>query len=208
MGILRFVRCLFSSSEESDPMKYLIVGLGNMGPDYDNTRHNVGFEVLDAIAAEFKCSFKNDTLGDLAQFRHKGRIIWLLKPSTFMNRSGKSVRYWMGKKKIQNENLLIVLDDTNLPLGTTRIRPKGSDGGHNGLKSIDQFLTTNQYSRLRIGIGNDYSKGGKVNFVLGKWSATEKEQLRTIIDRALENIKSFISIGVGHTMNKFNTKQG
>ena len=132
-------------------MKYLIVGLGNMGAEYDNTRHNIGFEVVDHLAKAFEVNFKDDQLGDIAEFKFKGRTFVLLKPSTYMNRSGKAVRYWLQKKKIQKENLLVILDDLNLPFGNLRLRGKGSDGGHNGLKDIDQMLGGNKYARLRFG---------------------------------------------------------
>ena len=197
----------FSQQEElPDPMKYLIVGLGNMGPDYDDTRHNVGFEVVDALAKEFEVSFKNDKLGDLAQFRHKGRSITLLKPSTFMNLSGKAVRYWLQKNNVKKENLLVVLDDLNLPYGKLRLRGKGKDGGHNGLKSIDQLNGGNNYARLRIGIGSDFHKGQQVDYVLGKWSSEEQDQLPTILKEASDTVKSFVSIGIARAMNQHNKK--
>lgn len=189
-------------------MKYLIVGLGNMGPEYDATRHNVGFDVVDALAASFETKFKNDTLGDLAELRHKGRTFVLLKPSTYVNRSGKAVRYWLQKKKIQKSNLLVILDDLNLPFGKQRLRAKGSDGGHNGLKDIDQMTGDNQYARLRIGIGNAFFKGQQVNYVLGKWSEEEKEKLPEILKQAAETAKNFGTIGLAHAMNRVNKKEG
>ena len=205
--MLKWLSALFIKKEtEPDPMKYLIVGLGNMGADYDDTRHNIGFEVVDAMAKAFEVSFKNDHLGDLAEFRFKGRTFVLLKPSTFMNRSGKAVRYWLQKKKIDKSNLLVILDDLNLPFGSQRLRGKGSDGGHNGLKDIDQITGGNNYARLRIGIGNDYQKGRQVNFVLGEWTTEEKDTLPSIIDHAVETAKSFGTIGLNHTMNRFNKK--
>ncbi len=187
-------------------MKYLIAGLGNMGPDYDDTRHNIGFEVVDELAKMFEITFKNDTLGDLAEFRHRGRTFILLKPSTYMNRSGKSIRHWLTKRNIKQENLLVVVDDLQLPLGKQRLRGKGSDGGHNGLKDIDQMLGGNKYSRLRIGIGNEFSKGRQVDYVLGKWSEEENEKLPEIIKTAAETVKAFGTIGLQYTMSKFNTK--
>jgi peptidyl-tRNA hydrolase, PTH1 family len=198
----------FFKKEEPDPMKYLIVGLGNMGPDYDDTRHNIGFEVVDTLAGLFEVAFKNDTLGDLSEFRHKGRTFVLLKPSTYVNRSGKAVRYWLQKKKIQKSNLLVIVDDLNLPLGKQRLRAKGSDGGHNGLKDIDQMTGGNNYARLRIGIGNVFHKGQQVDYVLGKWSEEEKEKLPEILKQAAETVKSFGTIGLAHTMNRFNKKEG
>lgn len=189
-----------------DPMKYLIVGLGNMGMDYDDTRHNVGFEVVDRLAKDAEVSFKNDTLGDLATVKHKGRTLILLKPSTYMNLSGKAVRYWLQKEKIKQENLLIVVDELQLPLGALRMRQGGSDGGHNGLKSIDQLLGGNKYARLRVGIGKDFPKGRQVDYVLGKWTNEESDQLPNIRKKAAEMVKSFAAIGIKHTMNQFNNK--
>lgn len=185
-------------------MKYLIVGLGNMGPEYDNTRHNVGFEVIDRLAKEFEVEFEHEHLGDLGTFRHKGRTIILLKPSTYMNRSGKAVRYWMLKKKIQRKNLLVIVDDVNLLLGAQRIKGKGSDGGHNGLRDIDQMTGGNNYARLRIGIGSDFPKGRQADYVLGEWSTKELEQLPEIVNFAAQAIKSYCTVGLNHTMNQYN----
>jgi peptidyl-tRNA hydrolase, PTH1 family len=185
-------------------MKYLIAGLGNMGADYDNTRHNVGFDVVDLLAKEFDAKFKNDTLGDLAEFRHKGRTFILLKPSTYMNLSGKAVRYWLQKHNIPKENLLVVLDDLNLAFGKIRLRGNGSDGGHNGLKSIDQLNGGNNYARLRIGIGDEFHKGQQVNYVLGEWSNEEQEKLPEILKRATEGVKAFGTIGLSLAMNQVN----
>lgn len=197
----------FSTEEiQPDPMKYLIVGLGNMGYEYDDTRHNVGFEIIDFLAKEFDLSFKHAHLGDVAEFKHKGRTFVLLKPSTFMNLSGKAVRYWLQQHKIKQNNLLIILDDLNLDFGKQRLRGKGSDGGHNGLKDINRILGNNNYARLRIGIGNDYHKGQQVNFVLGKWSDKEREELPKIIKTAAETAKAFGTIGLKFTMNQFNKK--
>lgn len=189
---------------EEDPMKYLIVGLGNMGPDYDGTRHNAGFDVVDYLAEDMGIPFKNDTQGDLARFKHKGRTFVLLKPSTFMNRSGKAVRYWMQKEKIDKSKVLVIVDDLNLPFGKQRLRSKGSDGGHNGLKDIDQMTGGNNYARLRIGIGDEFHKGQQVDYVLGKWSAEEREKLPEIIKYAAETIKAFATIGINHTMSQYN----
>jgi PTH1 family peptidyl-tRNA hydrolase len=191
---------------EADPMKYLIVGLGNMGADYDGTRHNVGFDVVEALAREAEVEFKNDQLGDLARFKYKGRTFVLLKPSTFMNRSGKAVRYWLQKEKISKDRLLVVVDDLNLPFGKQRLRGKGSDGGHNGLRDIDQLTGGNNNARLRIGIGNDFHKGQQVNHVLGEWSAEEKNELPEILKYAADTVKSFGAIGLARTMNTFNKK--
>jgi PTH1 family peptidyl-tRNA hydrolase len=191
---------------EPDPMKYLIVGLGNMGPDYDGTRHNVGFEVVDALAKEAEVEFKNDQLGDVARFRHRGRTYVLLKPSTYMNRSGKAVRYWLQKEKIDKERLLVIVDDLNLPFGKQRLRGKGSDGGHNGLKDIDQLTGGNNYARLRIGIGNEFHQGQQIDYVLGEWDQDEKKALPELLKYAADTAKSFGAIGLARTMNEFNKK--
>lgn len=184
---------LFRKEKETvDPMKFLIVGLGNMGAEYDNTRHNVGFKFIDYLAEKRELSFDHEKLGDLASFKHKGRSIFLLKPSTYMNRSGKAVKYWLDKKNIQRENLLIVLDDLNLDFGKIRLRGKGSDGGHNGLKDINQFLGGNNYSRLRIGIGSDFSRGQQVDFVLGKWDSTEEADLPALLKESEQKMNAFM----------------
>ncbi len=185
-------------------MKFLLVGLGNMGTDYDGTRHNVGFHIVDYLAEKHNATFKNDTLGDIAEIKHKGRTIYLLKPSTYMNRSGKAVNYWLQKHKIKNSNLLIILDDLNLPFGQIKIKPKGKNGGHNGLKDIDQMLGGNLYARLRIGIGNNYHTGQQVDYVLGTWGSEEKKELPEITLKAAEAALSFTAIGVDFTMNAFN----
>lgn len=199
---------LFKKKEEiiEDPMKYLIVGLGNPGMDYDNTRHNIGFEVLDKMVADAGVTWKDETQGWIATIKHKGRTMILLKPSTYMNLSGKAVRYWMTKEKIVRDNVLVVVDDLQLPLGKLRLRGKGSDGGHNGLKNIDQMLGGNNYARLRFGIGNDFHSGQQVDFVLGKWKKEEAEQLPEIMKKAAEICKSFAAIGLKFTMNQFNNK--
>lgn len=209
MSWLKRILSFFNNAQNKvvpDPMKYLIVGLGNMGPDYDDTRHNVGFEVVDYLAKEFEVPFKNDQLGDLATFKHKGRTFILLKPSTFMNRSGKAVRYWMQKEKIEKSNLLVVLDDLNLPFGRQRLRGKGSDGGHNGLKDIDQMIGGNNYTRLRFGIGSEFHSGQQIDFVLGKWSKEQAQDLPELIKYAGDTIKAFGTIGLNHTMNQYNKK--
>lgn len=195
-----------TAHKEPDPMKYLIVGLGNMGPDYDGTRHNIGFDVVDHLAEQQGVVFKNDTLGDLASFKHKGRTFMLLKPSTFMNRSGKAVRYWLQKEKITQDRLLVVVDDLNIDLGSVRLRGKGSPGGHNGLKDIDQVLGGNKYARLRVGIGSDFGRGQQVNFVLGQWEPEEQEALQDVIEHSGKAVLAFGTIGLQHTMNAFNRK--
>jgi len=200
-----FIKSLFAKEEEIDPeMKYLVVGLGNMHPDYDDTRHNIGFEIVDMLAHKNDAKFKNDTLGDLCLIKHKGRFIHLLKPSTYMNLSGKSIKYWMTKHKIKPDNLLVVVDDLNIDFGSIRLRGKGADGGHNGLKSIAQHLGSTKYPRLRVGIGDNFSKGRQVDYVLGKWSKKEIEGLTDIIDSSCEAILSYTSIGLSRTMNQFN----
>ncbi len=186
--------------------KFLIVGLGNIGDEYENTRHNIGFKVLDALAKASNTVFKTDRYGDLAEFRYKGRTFVLLKPSTYMNLSGKAVKYWMNKEKIPTENLLIITDDLALPLGTLRLKGKGSDGGHNGLKSVQGLLGTSKYARLRFGIGDEFSKGKQINYVLGEWKASEKDILPQRIEKATEIIKAFGTIGLNFTMNQFNNK--
>lgn len=196
----------FFKQVDPDPMKYLIVGLGNIGAEYDQTRHNIGFDIVDFLAESFEVPFKVDHLGSIAKFKFKSRTYILLKPSTYMNRSGKAVRYWLQKEKIQKENLLVVLDDLNLSFGAQRLRGKGSDGGHNGLKDIDQMNGGNNYARLRVGIGRDFHKGQQVNYVLGKWTDDEQEKLKEIIKHAAETIKSFGAIGLQHTMSQFNRK--
>lgn len=191
---------------EFDLMKYLIVGLGNMGAEYENTRHNIGFSVLEHLARQKEASFKDDLHGDLANFRHKGRTYYLLKPSTFMNLSGKAVRYWTQKLSIAPENLLIITDDLNINFGDVRIRKKGSAGGHNGLSHIEQLLGHSNYNRMRLGIGGNFSKGHQVNFVLGKWNESEKAGLDAILSHAANAILDFGTMGMDETMNRYNKK--
>ncbi len=186
-----------------DDMKYLVIGLGNMGADYDNTRHNIGFDVVDQMATDGGSSWKHETLGDISTIKHKGRTLILLKPSTYMNRSGKAVNYWMTKEKIPLDRVMVVVDDLNLDFGKVRLRGKGSDGGHNGLKDINQTIGSN-YARLRVGIGNDYHKGKQINFVLGKWSEQELVELNTLVPHCAKACLSFSAIGLSHTMSQFN----
>lgn len=201
--MFNWLRSLFKKEEQIDPkMKYLIVGLGNMHPDYDDTRHNIGFEIIDVLAAREEVSFKHENLGDLSSFKLKGRTIYLLKPSTYMNRSGKAVRYWMQKLKIEKDNLLVVVDDLNLDFGKIRLRGKGSDGGHNGLKDIQNMIGGSNYPRLRVGIGDDFRKGQQVDFVLGKWSSEEREGLDSIYNRSIDAIKNFSTIGLKFSMDR------
>ena len=187
-------------------MTYLIVGLGNIGAEYAMTRHNIGFLVLDRLASQREISFKTDRLGDTAVFKHKGKTFILLKPSTYMNLSGKALAFHQQKHKISIENVFIVVDDKDTPFEKMRIRLQGSAGGHNGLKHIEATLGTNVYNRLRIGIGDDYSKGKQIDFVLGEWTEAEKEKLPAIMDKATEIILSFGLAGIQNTMNLYNAK--
>ena len=192
---------------ETDPMKkFLIVGLGNIGPKYENTRHNVGFRILDFFAEKESLTFELGKLGAITKYTLKGRSFLLMKPSTFMNLSGKAVRYWLEKEKIPIENLLVITDDINLPFGTIRIKTKGSDGGHNGLKDVQYHLNTTNYNRFRFGISNSFSKGSQVNYVLGEWSDEEIEKLSERFELGIEAIKSFGLAGISNTMNAFNGK--
>jgi len=187
-------------------MKHLIAGLGNIGDEYRNTRHNVGFMVLDAAAAASGISFKDSRYGSVATMRHRNAELILLKPSTLMNRSGNAVRYWMQKEKILPENLLVITDDIAIPTGSMRLRAGGGAGGHNGLASISEVLGTDQYARLRIGIGNDFPRGGQVNYVLGEWSPGEIAVLRKRLPLAVEFLMSFAVAGCELTMTAFNKR--
>jgi len=191
--------------EEKNPMKkFLIVGLGNIGEEYAETRHNVGFKVLDAFVSAEKSIFEPARLGDVAKVKIKGKSLLCLKPSTYMNLSGKAVKYWMDKEKVPLENILIITDDINLSFGTLRSKMKGSDGGHNGLKDIQNVLQTIKYNRFRFGVGADFGKGRQVDYVLGKWNEIEKEQLAERLHKSSELIRSFVLSGVSITMNQFN----
>lgn len=185
-------------------MKYLIAGLGNMAAEYDGTRHNIGFEVADFLCKNLEGKWREDHHGDLAEVKFKGRTLILLKPNTWMNLSGKAVRYWLQKEKIELENCLALTDDLNLPFGKQRLRPNGSDGGHNGLKSINELLGSNAYPRLRLGIGNNFSKGRQADYVLGKWTKDEAAELPNILEKAAETVKAFATIGLERTMSQFN----
>lgn len=187
-------------------MKYLIVGLGNIGTEYAGTRHNIGFNVLDALAGASNALFTTGRYGDLAQIRHKGSTLILLKPSTYMNLSGRAVRYWMDAEKIAPENLLVVSDDIALPFGTLRLRPRGSAGGHNGLKSIVELLGTEEFARMRFGVGGDFPKGHQVDYVLGEWSEEERAALPDRLKVFGDAILSFATQGCAMTMNFFNKK--
>ena len=192
--------------------KYLIVGLGNPGEEYDNTRHNIGFKILDAVASgtggkgQRAGVFENTRLAFTAEIKVKNKTFFLIKPTTFMNLSGKAVNYYLQKEKTPIANLLVITDDVALPLGQIRLRSKGSDGGHNGLKSINETVGSGNYSRLRFGIGNEYPKGAQVNFVLGKWSNEELKIILPRIELATEAIKDFGLMGIEKTMNAFNSK--
>jgi PTH1 family peptidyl-tRNA hydrolase len=188
-------------------MKYLIVGLGNIGQEYENTRHNIGFKILDALARASNLVFNAEKrYGSVVEYRFKGRIFVLLKPSTYMNLSGNAVRYWMQKEKIALENVLILVDDLALPCGAIRIKGKGGDAGHNGLKHITQILGTNAFARVRFGIGAEFSKGQQIDYVLGQWSDDELKLISERIDIVIEIVKSFGTIGLDRTMNQFNNK--
>lgn len=185
-------------------MKYLIVGLGNPGSDYEYTRHNIGFDVLDKIASETSGIWTEEKHGRVCNISYKGRSLLLLKPETYMNLSGKAVSFWLQKEKIHPQKMLVVVDDLALPLGKLRLRPGGSDGGHNGLKSINATLGHNEYPRLRFGIGNNFPKGRQSDFVLGKWDDSEKEVVNAAIDKSVEAIKHFVTMDLALAMNKVN----
>ncbi|MCC8144878.1 MAG: aminoacyl-tRNA hydrolase [Bacteroidales bacterium] len=187
-------------------MKYLIAGLGNIGREYENTRHNIGFMILDALAKASNIVFTDKRYGGIAEIKVKNKQLVLLKPSTYMNLSGNAIRYWLQKENIPLENLLVVLDDLALPFGSLRLKMKGSDAGHNGLKHIQDVLGTNQYNRLRFGIGNDYLTGWQVDYVLSPFSEEEQKLLPERIEKAGEIIKSFALAGVQITMNQYNNK--
>lgn len=188
------------------PTKFLIAGLGNIGPEYHETRHNIGFMAVDALAREAGVYFSDNRYGATAEMKLKGRTLLLLKPSTFMNLSGHAVRYWLQKENIPLENLLVIVDDLALPFGTLRLKPKGSDAGHNGLKNIQELLGTSAYNRLRFGIGNDYPKGAQIDYVLGRFSAEQQEELPLRLEKASEIVKSFCLAGIQNTMNQYNNK--
>lgn len=194
-------------TENTPPMKkFLIVGLGNIGAEYVNTRHNIGFKILDHFAKKEGVTFQTAKLGDLAEYKVKGRTLLLLKPNTYMNLSGKAVKYWMEKEKIEKENVLIITDDLNIAFGTIRIKTKGSDGGHNGLKNIQLLLNSTEYPRFRFGISDEFKKGKQVDYVLGDWNEDEKTKLIERLDLSSEIISSFALAGLNTTMNTYNGK--
>ena len=185
-------------------MSFLIAGLGNIGVEYENTRHNIGFRILDSLANKQGVPFQLERFAFYGEYRSRGKNIYLVKPTTYMNLSGKAVRYWMTERKITQQNLLVVLDDLALPFGTIRLRGKGSDGGHNGLKDIDATLGNNNYPRLRFGIGSEFSKGRQVDYVLGKWTPDELKHLDEKIISACEAINCFMFEGLERAMSKYN----
>lgn len=191
---------------EAEQMKFLVVGLGNIGAEYQGTRHNIGFTVVDALVREAGVSFTTQRYGDVAQMRVKNQQLVVLKPSTYMNLSGEAVRYWAQKEKIALDHILVVVDDIALPFGTIRLRGKGADGGHNGLKSIDQLLGSQQYARLRFGVGNDFPRGAQIDYVLGHPTAQELSILPERAQMACEAIRAFCLSGLDFAMTHYNNK--
>ncbi len=187
-------------------MKYLITGLGNPGKEYENTRHNIGFKILDALAGASNIVFNDRRYGYVAEYHYKARTFLLLKPTTYVNLSGRAVNYWLKQEKIPLENLLVINDDLALPMGTLRLKPKGGDAGHNGLKNIHEVLGTTSYARLRFGIGADFRYGQQVDFVLSGWSREEEAILPERVDMCIRIIQSFGTIGIERTMSEFNGK--
>ncbi len=185
-------------------MKYLIVGLGNIGIKYENTRHNIGFQILDSLARESNFSFQDKRYGFIGEYKYKARQLYVLKPNTYVNLSGRAVNYWLKKLKVPTERMLVLVDDIALPFGTLRMRKKGGPGGHNGLLNINDVLGTQQYPRLRFGIGNGFYPGQQVDHVLGEWSRDELETLPSLIEQSIDMIKSMVTIGIDRTMNQYN----
>ena len=208
MKILSLIKNIFGFKKDSTDLmkKYLIVGLGNIGSKYENTRHNIGFKILDEIAVKENVVFESQKLGAITKFRFKGRTFILLKPTTFMNLIGKAVKYWLGKEKIPLENLLIICDDLNIPFGTIRLKSKGSAGGHNGLKDICDSLQTQNYSRFRFGLSDEFKKGNQVDYVLGEWNVEETDKLPERLEKSYDLVKSFGTAGMANTMSEFNGK--
>lgn len=207
--MINFLKKLFSKTEEKTTenldMKYLVVGLGNKGMEYENTRHNIGFQIVDFMAEAAGKQFKSDKLAHRAEIKYKGRVLILIKPTTYMNLSGKAVNYWLQKEKIKADKMIVLVDDLALPFGTIRIKSKGSDGGHNGIANINQTIG-GKYPRIRFGIGDVFSKGKQIDYVLGEWSDREKKELPERIEKMNEAVKSFATIGLERTMNYFNGK--
>lgn len=204
--MIGLLKRLFGIKREEDPMKYLIVGLGNIGEEYAETRHNVGFKIAEAWAEKLKVNFEPSNFGLMAKAKYRGRTIHILKPDTYMNLSGKAVLYWKRKLVVPVNNILVITDDINLSFGQLRLKPKGGNGGHNGLKSIEQELLTAQYPRLRVGVGKEFSEGRQVEYVLGKWSESEKESLSGIAKNAYQAIEKFTYLSLGLVMNEVNKK--
>jgi PTH1 family peptidyl-tRNA hydrolase len=208
--MIKWIQELFSAESKEDKIdnmkKFLIVGLGNIGAEYVNTRHNIGFKVVDFLARKEAVSFETVKLGTMAEFKFKGRTFLLLKPNTYMNLSGKAVKYWLDKENIPVENLFVIADDLNLSFGAIRVKPKGSDGGHNGLKNINFELNSNVYARFRFGISDEFKKGKQVDYVLGEWTPEEEAKLPERYEMAAEIIKSFGTAGLELTMTSFNGK--
>ena len=195
---------IFKSKEKVDQnMKYLIVGLGNIGDEYENTRHNIGFKIVDSLVEKSDTRFKQERLAYLANFKYRGRHVYVIKPTTYMNLSGKAVKYWMDKLGIKKSHVFVNVDDINLEFGRLRIRKKGSDGGHNGLKDIQNYLGV-EYNRLRVGVGNEFSKGRQVDYVLGEWTPEQREALPDIIKKAVDANLDFIFRGVNFVLNNYN----
>ena len=208
MNFLEKIRSLVTRKRNNPELmkKFLIVGLGNVGEKYNDTRHNIGFSILDRLATKEKVIFETKKLGDLARFKYKGRTFILLKPNTYMNLSGKAVSYWQKIEKIPLENIFVITDDLNLDFGVIRIKPRGSAGGHNGLTNINEHLQTQNYSRLRFGVGSEFKRGGQVDYVLNQWSEVQKQVLDLRIEKSTKAIKSFALAGIANTMSEFNGK--
>jgi len=187
-------------------VKYLIAGLGNIGAEYNNTRHNIGFDVADALVKELKGETTVEKQAVVARVKHRGRVLIIIKPTTYMNLSGKAIKYWLEKEKIPTDKLLVILDDIALPIGTLRMKAKGGDAGHNGLTDIIEKIGTNAFPRLRIGVGNNFARGRQADYVLGRWNKSEEKLMSERIDIATEMVKSFVSIGIERTMTNFNNK--
>jgi PTH1 family peptidyl-tRNA hydrolase len=184
--------------------KYLLAGLGNIGAEYEGTRHNIGFDIADACARKHEALFAVERLAHVARWKWKGRTVICIKPTTFMNLSGKAVKYWMDKEQVPLENLLVMMDELALPLSKLRLRPGGSAAGHNGLKSIEEALTTDNYARLRFGIGNDYPRGRQADFVLSPWSAAELPLVKLKVEKCTELVETYVTAGIGQAMTMFN----
>jgi PTH1 family peptidyl-tRNA hydrolase len=208
MNFFNLLKIMFNRNKDTEHnmKKYLIIGLGNVGSNYINTRHNIGFNILDAIALKNDAIFEIQKLGSIAKFKFKGRLFILLKPSTLMNLSGKAVKYWMVKEKIPLNNLLVICDDLNIPFGMIRLKGKGSSGGHNGLNDINSHLNSKNYARLRFGIGSEFNNGRQTDYVLGNWNALETEKLKERLEKTSELIISFGTSGLADTMSNFNGK--